>query len=130
MATSTPAPLIEAPVQFIRFDNDMFKLPEGANGQLAILQDVLVLDLSEQTPAFLEYDTRMRPGSENYRLSSGLYLCLIFTIQKNQARGAGTIFTTLRKFDVNKQMHYRSLIGERFKIAIGESAHVLPPKFQ
>lgn len=116
--------------RYILFGQDMFKLPKGADGQYAILQDALVLDKVAQTSAFLDYDTRIRPGGESYPLPPGLYLCLIFTIPGPPGRGAGTLFTTLRKYDVNKDMSYRSSIGEKFQIAIGESAHALPAQFQ
>lgn len=116
--------------QFLVFANDMFKLPKGADGQLAVLQNVLTLDLTSQVPAFLDYDTRIRGGTrENYPLSPGLYDCLIFTIPGPPERGAGVLFTTLRKHDVNKHMHYLSSIGDRFRIKIGDT-HALPAQFR
>ena len=117
------------PEPILPFKHDMYKLPKGADGVLATLQTNLVIDLAAQTPAFIDYDTRIRPDG-NYPLGPGLYNFLLYTIPGPPGRGAGTIFTTLRKHDHNSELHYRSTNGAQYKLAVGNSARILPSHFK
>lgn len=76
------------------------------------------LNLSEELPrAFLEYDTE-----DMYSLGyTGFAIMLVFL---KEAEGdyccAANLFTTLRKYSIDKYSDYYASIGDVFEIKIGE----------
>jgi hypothetical protein len=100
---------------YLLFDHDMWKLPPGIMSDTAQLLHVQGIHTKDQTPAFLEFDTRQRPKG-HYKLTPGFHAFLLFKYR-------GAIFQTLRKcenefgkLDIPKLDRYRSLVGAHFTI--------------
>lgn len=73
----------------------------------AQLLQVLVVDLSELSKPFLDYDT----DNGVYELpNKGKYLLLIYKY--------GSLFTTLRRWTEEKEKYYRENIGKTFDIVV------------
>ena len=101
----------------LKFSYDYYKLPVNWEGKLARLAHVHVIELEEQSPAFLEFDTRIRSPEDSpwgpfkhYPLpSKGKALFLLFWCD-------GTVFQTVRLHTPSKEEYYRSMIGSLFKL--------------
>jgi len=106
----------------IKFSHDYWKLPKDANGKQAKLLHIEPIELERQNASYLIYDTHIREP-EDYRDShpkiqrfyelpkAGYYLLLLFSCE-------GMIFTTLRRYSVEKEKHYRSKISEKFEVVV------------
>lgn len=88
----------------IRFSHDYEKLNGEEDAELKYID---VLELSDQTKGFIDYDTQ----NGTFKLpKSGAYILLLF------AGGNGTFFTTLRRFTPSKWRYYREAVGLFFNI--------------
>lgn len=94
----------------IKFSETTYKkLPKNYIGTQAVLIEVTVIDIENQTPAFIEYDTSFEGGK--YPLpTKGKFILLSFIHQ------SGAFFTTLRRYTEEKYDYYIGLILDEFKI--------------
>jgi len=94
----------------IKFSHKYPKLMglEGEFVEEAKLLEVVVVDLEDLSPSFLEYDSDY--GKFEFP-ESGRYLMLIFL-----KPDSNNLFTTLRKGTEEIEHKYRSGIGKKFKI--------------
>lgn len=101
----------------IKFSSDYHKMPENANGKIAHLRYVQVIELEKQTTFFLNYDTTIRNGLAGHSVyelpEKGKYLLLLFDCE-------GTMFTTLRRWTIEKALYYQRQVNEQFEIKIGD----------
>ena len=107
----------------IKFSHDYEKLP--LNAKTATLLDVQCINLEDQTPAFMEYDTKFinqKNGEiEHYPLpktSNGRLDYMILLMRSD----TGAFFTTIRRRTPAKDKYYCESIGEKFEIAIEAEA--------
>lgn len=97
----------------IRFSEDYFKLSPEWEGTLAYLDYVRKVNLEDQMPMFLEYDTKHANG--NYPLpKKGEFIILGFIHE------SGAFFTTLRRYTLDKYNYYGNEQGNWFKLARAE----------
>lgn len=95
----------------IKFSHDYEKLPINFNGRHARLLDIRNIKLEEQSPAFLEFDTRIRGGGHYDLPKSGDYLLLLFELVMG-----GGFFTTIRRRTDEKEKYYRARKGAVFTL--------------
>lgn len=95
----------------IRFSH---QYPKLHNQTLAILYAVVIQDSTAFTPELLEYDTVYyeADGKHYFPLKPGKYMILLFLGNKYIP------FTTIRSWDEEKEIYYRSNIGKQFDIGV------------
>lgn len=104
----------------IKFSRCYSKLldEQGEMITMAILLDVVHVDLQELPAPFLDYDT----DCGRYRLPSrGDYLMLIFLKSPARLLGEKTpsnLFTTLRRRTHEKHEYYSGLVGQEFEVRL------------
>lgn len=79
----------------------------------ATLLEVLVADLDQLSPAFLQYDTSIQGGG-NYPLKPGTVLVLLLVSGPNRE-----VFTTIRSWNAEKERYYKALRGKDVAIKVG-----------
>lgn len=102
----------------IKFSHNYFKIDFFPLGTIfsAKLLHVFVEDSKNFQEDFVDYDTAFINQEnglrENYVLPKGKVLVLLFF--NNYDR----VFTTIRRWTIEKEDYYRSKIGERFQVVI------------
>jgi hypothetical protein len=107
--------LMTKKVPEIRFSHDYFKLM-GA-GEKAILLQMWLVERDRLNKNFVAYDTCYEDKKGNlqyYELPKGQLLCLLFF------SNTGELFTTMRPYNMGKEMYYKEKIGKWFKIVVGK----------
>lgn len=100
----------------IKFSHKYYKIPDGALA--AMLTDIIIVNLEDLSPKFIQYDTAYwddgEVGVKSYPLpKKGKYMMLMLVSRL-------TLFTTLRRWTPQKEKYYRSLIGQEVEIVIEE----------
>jgi hypothetical protein len=96
----------------IRFSKKYCKLPPNANGRLARLLFIHKINLESQSEWLLKYDTESIDGSHYELPEKGDYLFLLFELTN------GTMFTTMRRWTIEKERYYRSLEGQFLEVVV------------
>lgn len=99
----------------IKFSHPYRKLQDyqGNVIETALLLSVVKIDLENQHPEFLDYDTDFGL----YQLpKKGSYLMLLFL--KRSCGEPQHLFTTLRRFTPQKEIYYTQQVGKIFKVEI------------
>jgi hypothetical protein len=96
----------------IKFSKEYRKLPPDANGRLARLLFVHKIKLENQSEWFVKYDTESIDGSHYELPKKGDYLFLLYELTD------GTMFTTMRRWTVEKEKYYRSLEGQFLEVVV------------
>jgi hypothetical protein len=94
----------------IKFSHEYWKLGEQHHRDILTLLQVFVVDKSDLSPEFIEYDTHKVAGGF-YPLSNGKLLVLFFG-------GSENVFTTVRRWTIEKEKYYKQSMGESFEIII------------
>jgi hypothetical protein len=84
-------------------------------GNKAILLQMSTVEKEKLNKNFIAYDTCYEDKHGNlhyYELPSGKLLCLLFFSK------TGELFTTMRPYNMGKEIYYREKIGKWFKIVI------------
>jgi hypothetical protein len=97
----------------IKFSDDYYKLPVDSNGTKAKLVHIERINLEDQVPWFIRYDTDQTLGRKYDLPSKGEFLLLLFKHE------SGAIFTTLRRDTYKKYDYYKESEGEWFEVVIG-----------
>ncbi len=99
----------------IKFSHDYDKLPRVWEGTQAILFGVVyvdsMIDLQNRLPELIKKDTKFRGEEGSYRFPLSMDSALILTFYHVNT---GTLFTTIRSYNEEKDEYYRSQIGETF----------------
>jgi len=101
----------------IKFSHIYNKLLDEHNDviEYATLLGVFAINLEDQHPAFIEYDT----DDGKYPLpKKGKYLMLLFEKPKEDYVIGRHLFTTLRRYTPEKLKYYKFCIGQEFSITI------------
>ena len=94
----------------IKFSHEYWKMPiDYSPSQLIAVIPINLEDLSSQ---FIEYDTRIRGGGHYNLPKKGRYLLLLLITK------SGQLWTTIRKWHVQKEAYYTDNIGLLFEIVI------------
>jgi hypothetical protein len=99
----------------IKFSNVYKKLPENANGRLAILKLATRILLQHQEPWFIAYDITARDGTAYDLPRTGEYILLVFELSD------GGVFTTLRRHTIEKYQYYKRMQDKFFEVVINAS---------
>jgi len=100
----------------IKFSHLYQKLLDEHNDMIdtATLLDVIPVELSECSRAFLDYDT---DGGKFILPPKGKYLMLVFKKPKEGTGiSADNLFTTLRRYTPEKMDYYRGLVGSDLQV--------------
>ena len=90
-------------LEVLGFHNEIGRITQ------ATLLEVLCVQLESLHKEFLDYDT----DNGKYKLpKTGTYLLLLF------AKNEHDLFTTLRRCTLEKELYYRSSIGEIFAVEV------------
>ena len=102
----------------IKFSHNYFKMP--AAYQDSILAQVVVFEESEISDSFREYDTSYKYSPlckiGHYPLPKGKVLLLLLIAN----RGAGWLWSTIRRWTPEKERYYKDNIGVVFKCEINK----------
>jgi hypothetical protein len=100
----------------IKFSKNYKKLPENANGRLAILKLATRILLQHQEAWFIAYDISARDDSVYSLPRKGEYILLVFELSE------GGIFTTLRRHTIPKYQYYKRMQDSFFRVVIEEAS--------
>ena len=105
----------------LKFNADYAKLSEGWQGTEAVLIEASFLPKGwiKGCPEFVEYDTRFRGEEGNYALPDDDLIMLVFLHKKSQ-----TVFTTLRRYTMEKFKYYEGAVYETFELVYSGEANV------
>lgn len=95
----------------IKFSHNYTKM--SCDTHTSVLLEVFIVDRNDLHDVFVEYDTRIRDGG-NYPLPNGKLLVLLLE------NGAGSLWTTIRRWTIDKEKYYMSSIGDVFIADIQE----------
>lgn len=97
----------------IKFSHEYYKMP--ANLNTARLLQVIIVEKSELSKEFIEYDTAYPldkrvpwEGNGHYELPEGRMLLLLLQ--------SGWLWTTLRRWTPEKERYYKELTGQEIEI--------------
>ena len=106
----------------LAFTEDYDKLPENSFGRHATLLLVKKISIEKQTQALKGYDSKIRNETRYYHLGEqGDFLFLLFDLD-------GTLFTTIRPHNDQKQTYYTANIGNPFLLEKREPKKYAPRK--
>jgi hypothetical protein len=100
------------PAGVMRFSNYYAKMPTG--WQTSLLLDVIPIELSDLSQAFVEYDTTTLNGGTYLLPKSGSYLLLLLRSTD------GHLWTTIRRSTPKKKEYYLGKRGQAFRCVVEE----------
>lgn len=98
----------------IKFSDDYEKLPSNWNGSLATLVALRydrISEIKRKYLQFLNYDTKYRGREGHYRFETDDVIILFFVHKET-----GKVFTTIRKYNIEKFTMYQELLDTDFKL--------------
>ena len=94
----------------IKFSHEYEKFPPDDDP--SVLLEVFTVNVSDLSPVFLAYDTKIVDGGRYPLPKKGVFLVLLLYQSSNKH-----LWTTIRRHTPQKESYYRSLIGQELSMS-------------